>query len=55
MKDKKDDGMFLGMLECLEVKQEDAEADDHLAALFDCSVFLESNVGQAEFYAGAVG
>ena len=42
---KKDDGMFLGMLECLEVKQEEAEADDHFAALFDCSVFLESNEG----------
>ena len=26
------------MLECLEVKHEDAEADDHFAALFDCSV-----------------
>ena len=26
------------MLECLEVKQEEAEADDHFAALFDCSV-----------------
>ena len=48
LKDKKDDGMFLGMLECLEVKQEEAEADDHYAALFDCSVFLESNEGQAE-------
>ena len=23
--------------------------DDHFAALFDCSVFLESNEGQAEF------
>ena len=54
-KDKKDDGMFLGMLECLEVKQEEAEADDHFAALLDCSVFLESNEGQAEFCAGAVG
>ena len=43
------------MLECLEVKQEEAEADDHFAALFDCSVFLESNEGQAEFCAGAVG
>ena len=40
------------MLECLEVKQEEA---DHFAALFDCSVFLESNEGQAEFCAGAVG
>ena len=47
--------MFLGMMECLEVKQEKTEADDHFAALFDCSVFLESNEGQAEFCAGAVG
>ena len=43
LNDKKDDGMFLGMLECLEVKQGEAEPDDHFAALFDCSVFLESN------------
>ena len=43
--------MFLGMMECLEVKQEKTEADDHFAALFDCSVFLESNEGQAEFCA----
>ena len=57
LKDKKekDGGMFLGMMECLEVKQEEAEMDDHFTAFFDCSVFLESNEGQAEFCAGAVG
>ena len=55
LKDKKDDGMFLGMLECLEVKHEEAEVDDHFTALFDCSVFLESNEGQAKFFAGTVG
>ena len=37
------------------VKQEEAEADDHFASLFDCSVFLVSNEDQAEFCAGAVG
>ena len=47
--------MFLGMMECPEVKQEEAEVDEHCATLFDCSIFLESNEGQAEFCEGAVG
>ena len=32
LKDKEDDVMFLGMLEWLEVKQEEAELDDHFTA-----------------------
>ena len=36
------------MLECLEVKQEEEEAGDHFAALFECSAFLESNEGQSQ-------
>ena len=54
-KKEKDGGMFLGMMERLEVKQEEAEMDDHFTASFDCSVFLESNEGQAEFCAGTAG